>query len=132
MCKHCSEREKVAAEAERDSIKVMQVEYMRQHLGQEFQGIISGVIQYGIFVEINDMLVEGMLHVRDLNDDYYVFDEKQYALTGERHGKQLRLGDAITVKVAKVTPERRQIDFVLAETDIKEEKKRKKKKNGKN
>ncbi len=132
MCKHCSEREKVAAEAERDSIKVMQVEYMRQHLGAEFQGIISGVIQYGIFVEINDMLVEGMLHVRDLNDDYYVFDEKQYALIGERHGKQLRLGDSITVKVAKVTPERRQIDFVLVETDIKEEKKRKKKKNGRN
>ncbi len=132
MCKHCSEREKVAAEAERDSIKVMQVEYMRQHLGEEFQGIISGVIQYGIFVEINDMLVEGMLHVRDLNDDYYVFDEKQYALIGERNGKWLRLGDSITVKVAKVTPERRQIDFVLAETDIKEENKKKKGKRRRN
>jgi ribonuclease R len=132
MCKHCSEREKVAAEAERDSIKVMQVEYMRQHLGEEFQGIISGVIQYGIFVEINDMLVEGMLHVRDLNDDYYVFDEKQYALIGERNGKRLRLGDSITVKVAKVTPERRQVDFVLAETDIKEDHKKKKGKRRRN
>jgi ribonuclease R len=126
MCKHCSEREKVAAEAERDSVKVMQVEYMRQHLGAEFEGIISGVIQYGVFVEINDILVEGMLHVRDLNDDYYIFDEKQYSLVGERKGKRLRLGDSITVKVAKVTPERRQIDFVLAETDIKEGGKRKK------
>jgi ribonuclease R len=123
MCKHCSEREKVAAEAERDSVKVMQVEYMRQHIGAEFTGIISGVIQYGVFVEINDILVEGMLHVRDLNDDYYVFDEKQYALVGERKGKRLRLGDSITVKVAKVTPERRQIDFVMVETDIKEERK---------
>lgn len=132
MCKHCSDRERVAAEAERDSIKVMQVEYMRQHLGEEFTGIISGVIQYGIFVEINDMLVEGMLHVRDLNDDYYVFDEKQYALIGERHGKRLRLGDTIVVKVAKVTPERRQIDFVLAETEKKEEHKKKKGKNRRN
>jgi ribonuclease R len=121
MCKHCSEREKVAAEAERDSVKVMQVEYMRQHIGAEFTGIISGVIQYGVFVEINDILVEGLLHVRDLNDDYYMFDEKQYALVGERKGKRLRLGDSITVKVAKVTPERRQIDFVMVETDIKEE-----------
>lgn len=120
-CKHCSERERVAAEAERDSVKVMQVEYMRQHIGAEFEGIISGVIQYGVFVELNNMLVEGLLHVRDLNDDYYVFDDKQYALIGERSGKRLRLGDSIIVKVAKVTPERRQIDFVLAETDIKEE-----------
>ncbi len=128
MCKHCSDREKVAAEAERDSVKVMQVEYMRQHIGAEFPGIISGVIQYGVFVELNNMLVEGMLHVRDLNDDYYVFDEKQYSLVGERKGKRLRLGDAITVKVAKVTPERRQIDFVLA-TDEEEKQDKKEKKN---
>jgi ribonuclease R len=132
MCKHCSEREKAAAEAERDSVKVMQVEYMRQHIGVEFEGIISGVIQYGVFVEINNILVEGLLHVRDLDDDYYVFDEKQYALIGERKGKRLRLGDSITVKVAKVTPERRQIDFVLVETDIKEEGKKKKGKQRRN
>ncbi|MFA6455262.1 MAG: ribonuclease R [Bacteroidota bacterium] len=132
MCKHCSEREKVAAEAERDSVKVMQVEYMRQHIGMEFEGIISGVIQYGVFVEIKDILVEGLLNVRDLDDDYYVFDEKQYALVGERKKKRLRLGDSIIVKVAKVTPERRQIDFVLAETDIKEEGKGKKHKRKRN
>lgn len=132
MCKHCSDREKVAAEAERDSVKVMQVEYMRQHIGAEFQGIISGVIQYGVFVELNDMLVEGMLHVRDLNDDYYVFDEKQYSLVGERKGKRLRLGDAITVKVANVTPERRQIDFILAaDEDVKKNDRSAKKKKGK-
>jgi ribonuclease R len=105
---------------------------MRQHIGAEFEGIISGVIQYGVFVEINDILVEGLLHVRDLNDDYYVFDEKQYAMIGERKGKRLRLGDSIIVKVAKVTPERRQIDFVLAETDIKEEGKKKKSKRKRN
>lgn len=133
-CKHCSDREKVAAEAERDSVKVMQVEYMQRHLGEEFDGIISGVIQYGMFIELNDLLVEGMIHVRDLNDDYYTFDEKQYALIGERKGKQFRLGDSIKVKVAKVTPERRQIDFVLTEADIVEDKrtKHKKKKNNRN
>ncbi|NUN70634.1 MAG: ribonuclease R [Bacteroidetes bacterium] len=130
MCKHCSEREKVAAEAERDSVKVMQVEYMRQHIGAEFQGIISGVIQWGVFVEINDILVEGLLHVRDLNDDYYVFDEKQYALIGERKGKRLRLGDSITVKVASVVPERRQIDFIMVESDITEGRRKGKEKGG--
>lgn len=123
QCRHCSEREKVAAEAERDSVKVMQVEYMRQHLGAEFEGIISGVIQYGVFVELNGLLVEGLLNVRDLNDDYYVFDEKQYALIGERNGRRLRLGDAITVKVASVSPERRQIDFTLVRDDEKHQKK---------
>lgn len=117
LCRHCSDREKVATDAERDSVKVMQVEYMRRHIGAEFTGIISGVIQYGVFVELNDMLVEGMLHVRDLDDDYYAFDEKQYALIGERKGRILRLGDTITVKVAAVTPERRQIDFVMAQEE---------------
>lgn len=120
-CKHCSNCERVATEAERESVKVMQVEYMRQHVGDEFEGIISGVIQYGIFVEINDILVEGMLHVRNLGDDYYSFDERQYALIGERRGKRYRLGDSIRVKVANVNAERREIDFVLAENDIQEE-----------
>jgi ribonuclease R len=117
-CKHCSDRERVATEAERESVKVMQVEYMLQHIGDEFDGIISGVIQFGIFIEINNLLVEGLLHVRDLNDDYYVYDEHQYALIGGRKGKKFRLGDSIKVKVAKVNPERREIDFVLAENDI--------------
>lgn len=118
MCRHASTREKVATEAERETVKVMQVEYMRQHVGDEFEGIISGVMQYGIFIELNDILVEGMLHVRDLNDDYYSYDEKQYSLIGEKRGHRYRLGDTITVTVAKVNPERRQIDFVLAEKDI--------------
>ncbi|MEW5798179.1 MAG: ribonuclease R [Bacteroidota bacterium] len=117
-CKHCSDREKVAAEAERESVKVMQVEYMKQHVGDEFEGIISGVMQFGIFIEINDLLVEGLLHVRDLDDDYYSYDERQYSLIGERSGKTYRLGDSIIVKVAKVNPEQRKIDFVLSENDI--------------
>jgi ribonuclease R len=117
-CKHCSDRERVAADAERETIKVMRVEYMQQHLGEEFEGIISGVVQFGIFVELNDLLVEGLLHVRDLDDDYYVFDNRQYALIGERRGKKYRLGDTITVKVAKVNTVQRTIDFVLSEKDI--------------
>lgn len=123
-CKHCSDRERVATEAERESVKVMQVEYMRQHIGDEFEGIISGVMQFGIFIEINDLLVEGLLHVRDLGDDYYVYDERQYALNGQRSGHRYRLGDTITVKVAKVNPEQRKIDFVLPENDITEKKKK--------
>ncbi len=126
MCRHSSDRERVATEAERETIKVMQVEYMKQHIGDEFEGIISGVMQYGIFVEINDLLVEGLLHVRDLNDDYYSYDERQYALIGEKRGHRYRLGDSVIVKVAKVNPERRQIDFVLAENDIGEKAKQKK------
>jgi len=117
-CKHCSDRERVATEAERESVKVMQVEYMQQHVGEEFEGIISGVIQYGIFVSLNNLLVEGMLHVRDMKNDYYSYDEKQYALIGERRGHQYRLGDSIKVKVVKVNTERRQIDFVLAEDEL--------------
>lgn len=117
-CKHCSERERVAAEAERDSVKVMQVEYMKQHVGDEFEGIISGVVPYGLFIEINDLLVEGLLHVRDLDDDFYSYDERQYALIGERKKKTYRLGDSIIVKVAKVNPEQRMIDFVLSDSDI--------------
>ncbi|MDD8016828.1 MAG: ribonuclease R [Bacteroidota bacterium] len=117
-CKHCSDRERVAAEAERESVKVMQVEYMKQHIGDEFEGIISGVMQFGIFIEINDLLVEGLLHVRDMDGDFYSYDEKQYALIGERKGQRYRLGDSIIVKVAKVDPERRKIDFVPAEIDI--------------
>lgn len=117
-CKHCSDRERVAAEAERETVKVMQVEYMQQHLGEEFEGIISGVVQFGIFVELNNLLVEGLLHVRDLDDDYYTYDDRQYALIGERKGKKYRLGDTLTVKVAKVNTVQRTIDFVLSENDI--------------
>ncbi len=118
-CKHCSERERVATEAERDSIKVMQVEYMKAHLGDEFEGLIAGVMPYGLFVEINDILVEGLLHIRELGDDYYVFDEKHYSIVGERTDEKFRLGDTIRIKVLRVNPEKRQIDFTL----VKEEQK---------
>ncbi len=90
---------------------------MKKHVGDEFQGIISGVMRFGIFVEITDLLVEGLVHVRDLNDDYYEYDEKKYALIGSRTGKRYRLGDPVQVKVLRVNPEEREIDFAILETE---------------
>ena len=107
--------ERTAMEAERAAVKVMQVEYMKRHIGDEFHAVISGVTNFGIFVELTDLLVQGLLHVRDLSDDYYLYDEKQYTLKGRRTGKQYRLGDSLEVKVIRVNPEERQIDFVLVE-----------------
>ena len=117
IAQQTSIRERVAMEAERAGIKVMQVEYMKRHLGDEFRGIISGVTHYGFFVELNDLLTEGMVRVRDMEDDYYVYDEKKYALIGRKTGKQYRLGDSVDVKVMRVNPEAREIDFVLTADD---------------
>lgn len=113
ICKQSSDMERKAMEAERASVKVMQVEYMKRHVGDVFHAIISGVTNFGLFVEITDLLVEGLIRVRDLEDDYYVFDEKKYALIGRRTKKQYRLGDKVTVQVVRVDPEEREIDFVL-------------------
>jgi ribonuclease R len=114
IAQQSSERERVAMEAERAGVKVMQVEYMKRHVGDTFHGLISGVARYGLFIEINDLLTEGMVHVRDLKDDYYVYDERQYALIGESTGKRYRLGDTIEVQVVRVNPEEREIDFIVA------------------
>lgn len=115
ICDQSSKMEQRAMEAERESVKVMQVEYMKRHLGDEFHAIISGVAHFGLFVEIADLLVEGLIRIRDLEDDYYTFDEKNYALVGRRKKKRYRLGDKVRVKVVRVDPEEREIDFVLVE-----------------
>jgi ribonuclease R len=125
IAKQSSVMERVAMEAERAAVKVMQVEFMKRHVGDEFHGVISGVARFGIFVEIQDLLVEGMIHVRDLQDDYYTYDEKKYALIGRRTGKQYRLGDLVPVRVIRVNPEEREIDFSIA-TDVEVESKRRK------
>ena len=117
IAKQSSVMERAAMEAERTAVKVMQVEYMKRHIGDEFHAVISGVTNFGIFVELTDLLVQGLLHVRDLSDDYYIYDDKQYTLKGRRKGKQYRLGDALEVKVVRVNPEDRQIDFTLVEKD---------------
>jgi ribonuclease R len=118
IAKQSSEMERRAMEAERAAIKVMQVEYMKRHVGDEFHAVISGVTHFGVFVEVNDLLVEGMIHVRDLEDDYYAYDEKHYSLIGRRTGKQYRLGDSVYVKVIRVNPEERKIDFAISVPEV--------------
>jgi len=117
IARYSSARERVAVEAERAAIKVMQVEYMKRHLGDEFEGVISGVTHFGMFVEIKDLLVEGMIHVRDLEGDYFLYDEKNYVLIGQRTGKRYRLGDSVPLKVVRVNAEEREIDFTIPQLD---------------
>ncbi|CAM3957191.1 ribonuclease R [Flavobacterium weaverense] len=110
-CLHSSTMEGLATNAERDSIKYMQVKYMQDHQDEEFLGVISGVTEWGIYVEIIENKCEGMCRIRDIKDDYYTFDEKQYALKGETSGKLLQLGDEIYVKVKNADLVKKQLDF---------------------
>ncbi|WP_075343309.1 ribonuclease R [Tenacibaculum agarivorans] len=112
-CKHTSKMEELAAKAERDSIKYMQVKYMQDHKDQEFQGVISGVTEWGIYVEIVSNKCEGMVRIRDIKDDYYIFDEKQYAVIGQSTQAMIQLGDPVTVKVKHTDLERKHLDFEL-------------------
>ncbi|MFQ5675335.1 MAG: ribonuclease R family protein, partial [bacterium] len=113
IAKIASEREVVALEAERESIKLKKVEYMQRHLGDEFEGIISGVVPFGIFVEIKNILVEGLVHISDLEDDYYFHDEKNHQLVGQHTQKTYRLGDSVRVQVVRVDKDERVVDFVM-------------------
>ena len=115
QCKHSSEMEQLAATAERSSIKYKQVEYMADHLGEVYDGVISGVTEWGLYVEINDNKCEGLVPMRDLADDYYDFDEKNYCLVGRRHNNRYRLGDDVKVQVARAALDRRQLDFVIVD-----------------
>ncbi|MCF6139742.1 ribonuclease R [Flavobacterium sp. K77] len=110
-CLYSSTMEGLATNAERDSIKYMQVKYMQDHQDQEFLGVISGVTEWGIYVEIIENKCEGMVRIRDIRDDYYTFDEKQYALTGATSGRLLQLGDEIFVKVKNADLVKKQLDF---------------------
>ena len=114
-CEHSSEREMLAAKAERDSIKYMQVKYMQDHQDQEFRGVISGVTEWGIYVEIIENKCEGMVRIRDIKQDYYIYDEKQYALVGQATQNLIQLGDEVTVKVKNTDLERKHLDFDLIE-----------------
>lgn len=115
LCKHSSDMEQLAASAERASIKYKQVEYMRDHLGEVYDGLISGVTEWGLFVEINDSKCEGLVPMRDLADDYYDFDEKNYCLVGRRHNNRYRLGDAVKIQVARANLDKKQLDFVIVD-----------------
>ena len=112
---HCSERERAAIDAERDSVKLKQVEYLSQHLGEDFDGVISGVMNSGIFVDLKDIHCEGMVRVSDLDDDYYEYDENRHCLVGRNHGKKYQLGKEIRVKVVKTDIKARQIDLKLVD-----------------
>ena len=114
LCEHSSAMEQLAAQAERASIKYKQVEFMQEHLGQVYDGVISGVTEWGLYVELNENKCEGMIPIRDLDDDYYEYDEKNYCLRGRRKKHVYSLGDAITIKVARANLEKKQLDFALA------------------
>ncbi len=106
--------ERLAQEAERESIRLKQNEYISQHIGEQFDGIISGVMSFGIFVELIDTLVEGLVHIRDM-DDYYIYDEKGYRLIGRDTNRELRLGDAVRIEVTRVNLEEGKVDFKLVQ-----------------
>ena len=115
LCDHSSAMEQTAASAERASVKYKQVEFMGDRIGNVYEGVISGVTEWGIYVEINENKCEGMVPMRDLGDDYYEFDEKNYCLIGRRHHRKFSLGDPVKIKVARANLEKKQLDFTLAE-----------------
>lgn len=115
QCKHSSAMEQLATNAERSSIKYKQVEYMRDHLGEEYNGMISGVTEWGLYVELDENKCEGLVPMRDLADDYYDFDEKNYCLRGRRHGTVYRLGDQVRIRVANANLDRKQLDFIIVD-----------------
>lgn len=117
LCEHSSAMEQLAESAERASIKYKQVEFMADRLGQEFDGTVSGVTEFGIYVEVDDNKCEGMVPLRDLLDDYYEFDEKNYCLVGRRLHRRYSIGDKVRIKVARANLDRRQLDFTLVSDD---------------
>lgn len=116
-CRHSSDMESLAANAERDSIKYMQIKFMENHKDQEFKGVISGVTEWGLYVEIIDNKCEGMIRISDIKDDYYTFDEKQYAIVGERKNKVYQLGDEVFVMVKNTDLVKRHLDFALVQNE---------------
>lgn len=115
LCVHSSEREKRAADAERASVKYKQVEFMTEMLGETFEGIVSGVTEWGVFVEIIETKCEGMIRISELDDDYYEYDEKQFRIVGKRNRRVITLGDKLFVQVVKTDIDRRTIDLLLVD-----------------
>ncbi|SDS52260.1 RNAse R [Polaribacter sp. KT25b] len=114
-CKHSSKREELASKAERDSIKYMQVKYMQDHKDEIFDGVITGVTEWGIYVEISSNKCEGMVRIRDIKSDYYIFDEKQYAIVGQSTKNIYQLGNEVKIRVKNTDLERKHLDFSLIE-----------------
>ncbi len=118
MCKHSSDMETRAANAERASIKYKQVEFMSDKIGQVFKGVISGVKDWGIYVELEENKCEGMVPVHELTDDYYEYDEKNYCITGRRTHKKYQLGDELEVEIIRANLEKKQLDFRIYDNEI--------------
>ena len=115
ICDHISACERNAVDAERRSVKIKQVEFLKDKIGEEFNAVISGVTYYGIFIEITDILAEGLIRVRDLEGDFYVFDEKKYSLIGRYNKKRYRLGDKLLVKLVRANLDKFELDFITVE-----------------
>ena len=115
QAKHCSAMERLAADAERDSIKFMQVKFMEKHIGEVFEGVISGVAEFGFWVQIPENGAEGLIKLRDLTDDSYMYDAKSHAVYGARHGRQFQLGDKVKIKVMKANLIAKQLDFKIVD-----------------
>ncbi|KUO63285.1 exoribonuclease R [bacterium BRH_c32] len=113
ICNYASSKERNAVLAERMSIKMKQIDYLKNKIGEEFNGIVSGITNFGIFVELSDSLAEGLIPYRLLEGDYYFFDEKNYSVVGRKSKKRIRLGDKVTVKIYRIDPEKKEIDFIL-------------------
>lgn len=113
LCEHCSDMELVAQNAERDSIKYKMVEFMEDKIGEVYDAHISGIQSYGIYCEIDENHCEGMVSMRDLDDDYYDFDERNYCLVGRRFHNKYQLGDPVRIRVARANIEKRQLDFTI-------------------
>lgn len=111
LCVHCSEREVIAAEAERASIKYKMVEFMKEHLGEEFEGHISGLSEWGVYIELEETHIEGMAYLRDIEGDYFQFDPERYELFGHRTGRTLTMGDRVRIRVRRADLQKRQLDF---------------------
>ena len=114
QAEHCSKRERIAMEAERDVITMLKLEFMKDKVGEVYDGIITGVLQFGFFVQLRDLFVEGLVHVSSLNDDYYHYVEKLHLLRGEKKKRSYRIGDEVRVRVDRVDAVRKRIDFSLS------------------
>jgi ribonuclease R len=113
ICKHSSDMEYNAVRAEREAIKILQIQYIEKHLGDVFWGAISGITEFGLYVEITENLIEGMVRLKDLHDDYYILDERNFQLIGRHRKKRYRVGDKVRVRVSKIDKDKHWLDFVI-------------------
>jgi ribonuclease R len=113
---HCSSRERTAMEAERDVVAMLKLRFMENKVGEVYEGIITGVTQFGFFVQLKELFVEGLVHISSLVDDYYHYIEKLHCLRGERKKRTYRIGDSVTVRLDRVDTERKRMDFSLDNT----------------